>query len=150
MVDAARCRELGIDRCLVKPVRQSELMNAMLTALGGGPLDALKAAPRSSPAPLAPTGPGGAPLRILLAEDNLVNQRLAQRILEKSGYHVTTALNGHEALDLHTREVFDAILMDIQMPGMDGLEATAGIRDREQTTGEHVPIVAMTAHAMKG
>ena len=149
MVDPARCRELGIDRCLVKPVRQSELLNAILKALGASPLAAPNAArsPSSSP---GLTGPGGDPFRILLADDNVVNQRLAQRILEKNGYHVTTALNGHEALDLHAREAFDAILMDIQMPGMDGLEATAGIRDRERTTGSHVPIVAMTAHAMKG
>jgi CheY-like chemotaxis protein len=149
MVDPARCRELGIDRCLVKPVRQSELLNAILKALGASPLAAPNAAHGPSSVP-GLNGPGGAPFRILLAEDNVVNQRLAQRILEKNGYHVTTALNGHEALELHAREAFDAILMDIQMPGMDGLEATAGIRDRERATGSHVPIVAMTAHAMKG
>ncbi len=149
MVDPTRCHELGIDRCLVKPVRQSELMNAILEALGAVPLETPNAAraPSSSP---ALTRPRGGPFRILLAEDNVVNQRLAQRILEKNGYHVSTALNGNEALELHAREAFDAILMDIQMPGMDGLEATAEIRDRERTTGEHVPIVAMTAHAMKG
>jgi CheY-like chemotaxis protein len=98
----------------------------------------------------APIGLNGAPLRILLAEDNLVNQRLAQRILEKHGYHVVTALTGFEAVDIHSRQNFDAILMDIQMPGMDGLAATGAIREREQSTGSHVPIVAMTAHAMKG
>jgi signal transduction histidine kinase/CheY-like chemotaxis protein len=90
------------------------------------------------------------PLRILLAEDNVVNQRLAQRLLEKAGHTVTLAANGLLALTALEREAFDAVLMDVQMPEMDGMEATAAIRARERETGGHVPILAMTAHAMKG
>jgi CheY-like chemotaxis protein len=150
LTDAARCRELGIDRYLVKPVRESELLGAIRKALGAGSAANPPTAFGGAPTLPAPIGLNGAPLRILLAEDNLVNQRLAQCILEKHGYHVLTALTGFEAVDLHSRENFDAILMDIQMPGMDGLAATAAIREREQSTGSHVPIVAMTAHAMKG
>jgi CheY-like chemotaxis protein len=150
LTDAARCRELGIDRYLVKPVRESELLGAIRKALGAAAAINLSAATGGAMALPAATRPDGTPLRVLLAEDNLVNQRLAQRILEKHGYHVDTALTGFEAVDLHSRENFDAILMDIQMPGMDGTAATAAIRDHERTTGEHVPIVAMTAHAMKG
>jgi signal transduction histidine kinase/CheY-like chemotaxis protein len=89
-------------------------------------------------------------LNILLAEDNIVNQRVAMRLLEKRGHRVTVAATGRETLDLAERERFDVILMDIQMPDMDGLEATAAIREREKQSGDHVPIVALTAHTMKG
>ena len=150
LADAARCRELGIDRYLVKPVRESELLGAIRKALGTGAATIPRAASGAAEALPCLTRSDGAPLRVLLAEDNLVNQRLAQRILEKHGYHVTTALTGIEAVDRHSRENFDVILMDIQMPGMDGMAATAAIRDHERTAGGHVPIVAMTAHAMQG
>jgi two-component system sensor histidine kinase/response regulator len=91
-----------------------------------------------------------ASLRILLAEDNLVNQRLATRLLEKRGHSVVVASNGLEAVASFERDRPDLILMDVQMPEMDGLEATAAIRAEEKSTGNHVPIVALTAHAMKG
>jgi CheY-like chemotaxis protein len=90
-------------------------------------------------------------LRVLLAEDNPVNQRLAVRLLEKRGHRVVVAGDGREALDaMSATEPFDLVLMDVQMPEIDGLEATAQIREREHGTGRHVPIIAMTAHAMKG
>ncbi len=88
--------------------------------------------------------------RILLAEDNRVNQRVATRILEKAGHSVFVAANGLEALAAHAREPFDAVLMDVQMPEMDGWEATAAIRNSERAAGKHTPIIAMTAHAMQG
>ncbi|HTU90153.1 MAG TPA: PAS domain S-box protein [Gemmataceae bacterium] len=90
------------------------------------------------------------PLRVLLAEDNIVNQRLAVRILEKRGHSAVVACNGKEALDLLERQPFDLVLMDLEMPEMSGFEATAVIRDRERRTGRHIPILALTAHAMKG
>ncbi len=88
--------------------------------------------------------------RILVAEDNLVNQRVAVRMLERRGHQVLVAGNGREALETLDREHFDVILMDVQMPLLDGLETTRRIREREQGTGRHIPIIAMTAHAMKG
>jgi two-component system sensor histidine kinase/response regulator len=88
--------------------------------------------------------------RILLTEDNAVNRTLAIRLLEKRGYTVSVAANGREAVAAMEKEHFDAILMDVQMPEMDGFEATAAIRAREESSGRHVPIVAMTAHALKG
>ncbi|MGH9703487.1 MAG: response regulator [Candidatus Acidiferrales bacterium] len=88
--------------------------------------------------------------RILLAEDNAINQQLAIRILEKHGYAIVVVNNGREAVETLEREAFDLVLMDVQMPEMDGLEATAAIRENEKMTGSHVPIIAMTAHAMKG
>src|SRR5262249_47047565 len=90
------------------------------------------------------------PLSVLLVEDNATNRLLAVSLLEKEGHTVETAPNGKEALAALARRPFDVVLMDVQMPEMDGFEATARIREREQGTGEHIPIVAMTAHAMKG
>jgi two-component system, sensor histidine kinase and response regulator len=102
-------------------------------------------APQSSPsARLVPS------VRVLLAEDNLVNQRVVQRILEKNGHSVVLAGNGKKALEALRQETFDVLLMDVQMPEMDGLEATCAIRENEKTSGMHVPIIALTAHAMKG
>jgi CheY-like chemotaxis protein/HPt (histidine-containing phosphotransfer) domain-containing protein len=89
-------------------------------------------------------------LHVLLAEDNTVNQRLAASLLERRGHRVTIAANGREALSALERLPIDVILMDVQMPEMGGFEATAAIREAERATGEHVPIIAMTAHAMKG
>jgi CheY-like chemotaxis protein len=98
-----------------------------------------------------PPAAGALPARrILLAEDNAVNQRLAIRLLEKQGHRVTVASDGREVLSAIDREEFDIVLMDIQMPEMDGLETTAAIRNREQSSGRHMPIIAMTAHAMRG
>ena len=92
----------------------------------------------------------GPALRILLAEDNVVNQKVAARVLERRGHRITLANNGAEAVTLFARDKFDLILMDIQMPEMNGYEATTAIRDRERTTGAHIPIIALTAHAMTG
>ncbi len=144
--DAMRCRELGIAAYLTKPVRQSELLDAILTALGtrarGNASDSLVT--RHS------LREGRSHLRVLLAEDNAVNQLVALRLLEKHGYIVTVAANGKKALDAMEKEIFDVVLMDGQMPEMDGWEAARAIRAKEKITGGHVPIVAVTAHAMKG
>ena len=143
-IDSARCRELGIARCLTKPVKQSELLDAILKSLSTQVPDELAAelpilAPRTR-----------RPLRVLLAEDGLVNQQVAVGLLEVHGHTVLIANNGKEAVEALEKEPFDVVLMDVQMPEMDGMEATAAIRRKEQTTGRHVPIIAMTAHAMKG
>jgi signal transduction histidine kinase/DNA-binding response OmpR family regulator len=143
--DAARCRELGISAYLVKPIRQSELLNAICTVLHKGPQ-------KTSERLVTKRTMRGRQQRhrILLAEDNLVNQELALRLLEKHGFDVTVAGDGRAALAALARTPFDAILMDVQMPEMDGFEATATIRNMERTNGAHIPIIAMTAHALKG
>jgi PAS domain S-box-containing protein len=144
--DAARCQELGVAAYLTKPVSQPELLEAMSRALGTP-----GSQPESAGLITPPTvGKSTKRLRILLAEDNAVNQKLATRLLEKRGHHVTVAPNGREALAALDRENFDVLLMDVQMPEMDGFEATAAIRTREQGTGRRLPIIAMTAHAMQG
>jgi signal transduction histidine kinase/CheY-like chemotaxis protein len=143
--DAARCRELGISAYLVKPIRQGELLDAVCQLLD-------KTA-RKEPAPLVTRHTLQEQkhrVHILLAEDNAVNQTLAVRILEKRGYSVTVAPDGRAAVDAFQTGQFELVLMDIQMPGMDGFEATAAIREREKLTGGHIPIVAMTAHALVG
>ncbi len=147
--DAARCRELGIAVYLIKPIRQSELLEAILLALG-----------RPSPRGERPTvltrhslREARRKLRVLVAEDNAVNQELAVRLLEKQGHTVAVAANGRQALEALEKAApcgFDVVLMDVQMPEMDGFEATAAIRQKEKATGQHLPIVAMTAHALKG
>jgi two-component system sensor histidine kinase/response regulator len=149
--DLARCRTLGISVYLTKPVRQSELRGAILRALGGsvGATAGSTAGLVSRSQPLS-TNSHAVALNILLAEDNLVNQRVAVSLLEKAGHRVTVANNGRQALDRWSSQEFDLILMDVQMPEIDGLEATAMIRAREAKTGQHVPIIALTAHAMKG
>jgi CheY-like chemotaxis protein/HPt (histidine-containing phosphotransfer) domain-containing protein len=144
--EAARCRELGIACYLRKPISQSELLDAVLTALGAAPPEL----PESRRPPVARTGEGQRSLRVLLAEDNKINQMVAVRLLENRGHTVVVAGDGREALASLERESVDLVLMDIQMPEMDGFAATAAIREREKLTGGHVPIVALTAHAMEG
>jgi len=148
--DLARCRELGISIYLTKPVRHAELRAAILRALIGrsGAIDRATGAPLSE-SPLLRKNDAALPLHILLAEDNLVNQRVAVSILEKAGHRVTVANNGRQALNRWSEQAFDLILMDVQMPEIDGFEATAIIRKKERPT-EHIPIIALTAHAMKG
>ena len=147
--DAARCRELGVTAYLTKPVKQSELWDAVLAALGRTPLE-------NEPAALVTRHSlreSQQIYRILLAEDNRVNQSVATSLLEKRGHTVVVANNGREALALlagAAHHKFDLVLMDVQMPEMDGFEATAAIRETEKEIGGHIPIVAMTAHAMKG
>ena len=146
--DAARCRELGVSTYLTKPIRQSTLLDAIMTTLGtSASVDGPPMPP--TPAHAEPAG-GRRGLRLLLAEDNAVNQRLAVSLLEKRGHQVVVAGNGREALAALDGAAFDAVLMDVQMPEMDGFEATAAIRAREAATGAHTPIIAMTAHALKG
>jgi len=141
--DVARCQELGIAVYLLKPIKQSELFNAILLALG--------VTTAEDDSALAEHVPRAGSLRILLAEDSLVNQKLAVSLLDRQGHSVFVAGNGREALAaLESSQAFDLVLMDVQMPEMDGLEATAMIRARERRTGAHLPIIAMTAHALKG
>jgi CheY-like chemotaxis protein len=145
--DPARCRELGLAGHLTKPVSPWELHELICGVLG-----------REAGQPAAVDGageglgeaPAGTTRKILLAEDNPVNQVVAVRLLERRGHRVTVVPNGREAVTAVARESFDLVLMDVQMPEMDGLEATAAIRRAEAATGAHVPIIAMTAHAMKG
>ena len=140
--DAARCREVGIECYLTKPVKQSDLLRALQKTLGSAPASDRRPAPALQRSPR--------PRRILLAEDNAVNQRLAVRLLEKWGHTVVVAPNGRKALDALAGGPFDLVLMDVQMPELSGFEATAAIRAQEQATGAHIWIVAMTAHAMTG
>ena len=144
--DAAECRRLGIDQYVMKPLSEAELTRALHRAVHGAGKDL------ETPAPALPIGvTKGVSLSVLLAEDNIVNQRLGTRLLEKMGHRVTLASNGADAvLAAHATTPFDLILMDVQMPEMNGFEATGRIREREQRTGEHVPIIALTAHAIQG
>ena len=148
--DAPSKKPRGLERTIVaqltKPVKQSDLMDAILTAFGGRiaePERSTRREPRSRPA-------AARPLRVLLADDNRTNQRLVELFLETDRHQVTTVSNGHEAVVKSANEPFDLILMDVQMPVMDGFEATAAIRQRERESGARTPIVAMTAHAMAG
>jgi two-component system, sensor histidine kinase and response regulator len=143
--DAERCRALGITTYLFKPIRKAELLSAILGVLG-------------QEKEVAPAIVSGTPepekrragLNILLAEDNQVNQMVATRLLEKMGHTITLAHNGLEVLSRLESGCFDLILMDVQMPQMDGFAATKSIRMNEIKTGKHQPIIAMTAHALKG
>jgi PAS domain S-box-containing protein len=144
--DAERCRRGGIAAYVTKPIRRSELLDAILTALGNTTVEFTDT--RTDPPLVVPAI--RRPLRVLLAEDNPVNQQLAVRLLEKAGHSVCVASNGRRAVDAYDKERFDVILMDVQMPEMGGFEATAIIRQRQQISGRRVPIVAMTAHAIKG
>ena len=143
--ESARSQELGVDAHLTKPVSEAELFEAISGVLGASPSKS------ESPEPIRQqTVPKATKLRVLLAEDNAVNQKIACRFLEKEGHHVTLASDGRQALAAIERENFDVVLMDVQMPEMDGFEATAAVRAQERDTGERLPIIAMTAHAMKG
>jgi CheY-like chemotaxis protein/HPt (histidine-containing phosphotransfer) domain-containing protein len=140
--DASRCRDIGIKSYLVKPVRQSALRGAMLEALGRTP-----AASRPGPAAANHTL---RTLRVLVAEDNIVNQRVATGILENAGHTVTVVEIGREALDALHAGTFDIVLMDMQMPELSGGEAIAELRRQEHAAGGHVPVIAVTAHALVG
>jgi signal transduction histidine kinase/CheY-like chemotaxis protein/HPt (histidine-containing phosphotransfer) domain-containing protein len=150
--DADRCRQLGVGTYLTKPIKQSDLFDAILTTLAAASADErLAAARRDEHGAESPdNAPATPPLRILLADDNAVNQRVAARLLEKRGHSVVVAENGKEAIERLAQGSIDLVLMDVQMPEMDGLEATAAIRAREAGTDAHTPIIAMTAHAMRG
>jgi PAS domain S-box-containing protein len=153
--DIERCKRAGIDGYLLKPVKSSELLDAILELVGASRPDVaheetksgepvrVEAGKDETPAPVRP-------LHVLLVEDSLVNQTVAKGLLAKRGHSVDVASNGREALAALDRNSFDVVLMDVQMPVMDGFETTAAIRRREQTTGRHQRIVAMTAHAMSG
>ena len=141
--DKERSRRLGVHAYLLKPCRHKDLLKSISTVF--------VRAERLEPAVETPQGEEiPKTLHILLAEDNLVNQKVAQGLLKKEGHSVVVADNGLEALEKYRAEHFDVILMDVQMPEMDGFEATAKIRSLEQGTERHIPIVALTAHAMKG
>src|SRR5207248_2782901 len=128
---------------LTKPIRESVMLDALLGLL----------APGSTYRPARPdevVAPASRPLRVLVAEDNAVNQLFACHLLEQNGHTPVVAKNGVEALELATREPFDVALMDIEMPEMVGFAATTAIREREGATGKHLPIIAVTAHALLG
>jgi two-component system sensor histidine kinase/response regulator len=145
--DAARCAGLGIAAYLLKPVRQSELREAISRVLQTK--EPMEATIITETTLLEVRDPART-LHILVAEDNMINQKLAKRLLEKRGHHVALAANGIEALAAIKAASFDLVLMDVQMPEMDGLQATEELRKREKRTGTHCPVVAMTALAMKG
>jgi len=142
--DAMRCRELGIARYLVKPVMQSDLLDAILVTLGlAAPAKPAECTEHQTLNLAALAG-----RRILVAEDHPVNRKLVVKLLENKAMVPILASNGGEVLRAMKDDAFDLILMDIQMPGMDGIEATLAIREREKAAGGHIPILAMTAHAM--
>jgi len=146
--DGERCKELGVAAMLVKPIRRLELRETLAGLLGGTKEEKAIAASVRVPVREARAFRGG--LRILLAEDNQVNQRLATRMLEKRGHVVEVAVNGREALEALEKSSYDLVLMDVQMPEMDGMEATTRIRAKERLSGGRQRVVALTAHAMKG
>jgi two-component system sensor histidine kinase/response regulator len=146
--DATRCQELGIGAYLVKPIRAAELQRAIIRLLQAKREPLL--APIIVPSSMRNKGQSLKGLNILLAEDNLVNQKVATRLLEKRGHRVTLAATGEEALAALAQQSFDLVLMDVHMPGTDGIQATLRIREREKLTGLHQTVIAMTALAMKG
>jgi len=144
--DAAKCRELGIKAYLPKPIKKADLLEVVQKVLGAKE----KIEQKKALVTTHSLRESRSKLKVLLAEDNAVNQALAVRVLEKRGHTVVVAATGKAALEALNMESFDLVLMDVQMPEMDGLRATQTIREREKTTGEHIPIIAMTANAMVG
>lgn len=144
LVDTELCQQLNIQVYLSKPVSAAVLFDAILKAIGTASVETQPAFSKSQ----APAERQGA--TILLAEDNLTNRKLVLKILEKHGYDVIAAENGAEALDAFDKQKVDLILMDVQMPVMDGLEATRAIRRMEAGRHSRIPILALTAHAMEG
>lgn len=142
--DMARCRELGVAACLTKPVAGSDLLDAVRQALGQSAAERRVAVPAETSDENRPV------LRVLVADDNAANRVLATRILQKRGHQVLAVASGQEAVAAIGREAFNVVLLDVQMPGMDGFATTAALRQREQETQTHLPIIAMTAYAMKG
>jgi two-component system sensor histidine kinase/response regulator len=148
--EAVRCRELGVV-WTAKPVMRTQLVEAARAALGESCLTPLALAVATTREIRAEPASASTPsLRVLLAEDNLVNQRVAQVLLERRGHTVKVAATGREALAALERAEFDLVLMDAQMPEMDGFEASRAIREREKLSGGHIPIIALTANAMSG
>jgi two-component system, sensor histidine kinase and response regulator len=141
---AAQCRQLGVEY-LAKPILEQELMPAISRILGLGFQASLPT--HVSPQDMSPSLPKK---RVLLAEDNRVNQRLAVAMLQRLGQDVSVASNGREAVEQWSRQQFDLILMDMQMPEVDGCQATREIREKERARGGHTRIIALTAHAMPG
>jgi CheY-like chemotaxis protein len=146
--DATRCRELGIAAYLIKPVGHAELLEAIRYGLASKQ-ERANASPVATRQSLS-SAPHSPSRRILLAEDNAINQKVATHMLEKLGHTVMVVSDGQQALAALDKETFDLVFMDIQMPGMDGLEVTKNLREKESTTGHHLRVVAMTAHAMNG
>jgi len=148
--DAARAKDIGFAAYLTKPVKRSQLFDCILALCGNAAVTG--EAPARQPLITRHTLAEDRKrrIRILLAEDNIVNQKLALRLLEKFGFRADAVANGSEAVHAVDTIPYDLVLMDVQMPEMDGLEATAMIRQREETSGHHIPIIAMTAHAMAG
>jgi two-component system, sensor histidine kinase and response regulator len=148
--DGARCQELGVAAYLLKPIRQSELREAIARVLGAR--EQKGAVPLLTRYSLQDARDPATFLRVLVAEDNPVNQLLATRLLEKRGHCVVMTANGREALEALAKDSYDLVLMDLQMPEMDGLEATAALRakEKEKNDGIRQPVIALTAHAMKG
>jgi PAS domain S-box-containing protein len=144
--EALRCKQLGIAAYLTKPVSSSDLLASVLSALG----TAAKSRKEASLAGWNSLRVDRHGLRVLLAEDNPVNQILARRMLEKLGHTITVASNGREALEALAQVPFDLIFLDVQMPEMNGIDAVRAIRENEKATGSHIPIIALTAHAMSG
>ena len=144
--DGLRCRQLGIGGYLSKPANQVDLLDSILRIFGTSSTNTEPAALVTSHHLTEHRGS----LRILLAEDNVVNQRLTERLLQKQGHRVVVVGNGREAVNALDDENWDIVLMDVQMPELDGFQATAVIREKERGSGLHIPIIAMTAHAMKG
>jgi CheY-like chemotaxis protein len=145
--DGERCRQLGVAAYLSKPVGRSELLDTILLVLGGPSVTTSHPRPVITRYSLQERKKA---LRILLAEDNLVNRTVAVHLLEKHGHRLEVAEDGREALQLLKAGSFDLVLMDVEMPNLDGFQATAALRELEKNTGTHTPVIAMTAHALVG